>query len=349
MIAFTICSNNYLAEALTLGDSLVNTGFLAEKYIIFLADKIDETIEYEKLKYDVIPVTSEIVKEFDAISTYYNIIELSTSVKPSIFKYLIKKYTSEEIFSYLDPDLYFAQNLERFVEQELGDKSVLLTPHLLKPVKFKRDPFENIFLNFGIYNLGFIAIKADKNGAEMLDWWEERTLKMGVINVKEGLFVDQLWINLVPIIFSNIKITLHPGFNVAYWNIEERVLSKLENIYLINQNYPLVFFHFSSFDLSLKKLSRRKYTELSYDTAHLNELMMEYKVLLEKNNYQQYKKISPKYQVSFQNFILKKLSTNTSLRKAKIIKKIIEITPKKVLRKFLNFAHITDTIYRGDL
>lgn len=349
MIAFTICSNNYLAEALSLGDSLVSNGFFPNHYLIFLADKIVEDIEYKNLKYQVIPVNSEIVKEFDSINSYYNIIELSTSIKPSIFKYLIKKYNGEEIFSYLDPDLYFTQSLEQFVAQELSNNSILLTPHLLKPVKYKRDPFENIFLNFGIYNLGFIAIKADKNSSEMLDWWEERTLKMGVINVREGLFVDQLWINLVPIFFNAVKITLHPGFNVAYWNIEERVLSKQENIYSINQNYPLVFFHFSSFDLSLKKLSKRKYTSLSYNTTHLNEIMMEYKLILEKNNYHQYKKILPKYQVTFQNFIIKKLSTNISLRKAKLIKKIIQITPKKILRKFLNFAHITDTIYRGDL
>jgi hypothetical protein len=349
MIAFTICSNNYLAEALSLGDSLVGNGFPQNHYMIFLADIIVDDIDYDKLKYRVIPVTSQIVKEFDSINSYYNIIELSTSIKPSIFKYLIKKYNSEEIFSYLDPDLYFTQNLEQFIVQELDNKSVLLTPHLLKPLKYKREPFENIFLNFGIYNLGFIAIKADKNSSDMLDWWEERTLKMGVINVKEGLFVDQLWINLVPIFFKDIKITLHPGFNVAYWNIVERELNKRENTYLINQNYPLVFFHFSSFDLSLKKLSKRKYSALSYDSIHLNEIMMEYKLILEKNNYHQYKKILPKYQVSFQNFILKKLSTNISLRKAKMIKKIIQIMPKRILRKFLNFAHITDTIYRGDL
>jgi hypothetical protein len=349
MIAFTICSNNYLAEALTLGDSLVNTGFHSNKYIIFLVDKFHEDIEYNNLKYSVIQVSDEIVKDFNSISSYYNIIELSTSVKPSLFKYLIKKFTAEDTFAYLDPDLFFKQNIEDYVVQELNNASILLTPHLLNPVKLNRDPFENIFLNFGIYNLGFITIKVNQNSVEMLDWWEERTLKLGIINVKEGLFVDQLWINLVPIFFKDIQITLHPGFNVAYWNIEERELKKIENIYLINNKFPLIFFHFSSFDFSLRKLSKRKYTELSYNIVHLNELMVEYKMFLEKNNFHQFKKISPKYQVSFQNFILKKLSPNTSIRKAKIIKKLIQLTPKKILKKFLNFAHITDTIYRGDL
>lgn len=343
MISFTICSNNYLAEAITLGESLILNGENKENYLIFLADELNNKIQYDILPFEIIPLSNEIVSEFSKLKNYYDIIELSTSVKPSVFKYLIKRFTDVNIFIYLDPDLYFLQPLAT-IALELGDYSALITPHLLNPVSPDKQPFENIFLNFGIYNLGFIAIKVDENSLALLNWWEERTLKFGVINVAKGFFVDQLWINLAPIFFKNVKISVHPGFNVAYWNLEERKINKKENLLNVQNEYNLVFFHFSSFDYSLKKLSIRAYSEPSYGMSVLKELMLDYQKKLDLNGYKKFKTIAPANQVSFENFVKKQFSTNITPKKAYTVIRILRFIPKKTLRRILNFSHIASTL-----
>jgi hypothetical protein len=38
----------------------------------------------------------------------------------------------------------------------------------------------------------------------------------------------------------------HPGYNVAYWNLHEREITRVDNRYLIN-GQPAIFFHLSGF------------------------------------------------------------------------------------------------------
>ncbi len=44
------------------------------------------------------------------------------------------------------------------------------------------------------------------------------------IDLKKGLFVDQIWINFVPLFFKKVRIFLHHEYNVAYWNLHERMI-----------------------------------------------------------------------------------------------------------------------------
>ncbi|MDB4919638.1 hypothetical protein [Mucilaginibacter sp.] len=344
MITFTICSNNYLAEAITLGNSLEKNGFDPTKYFIFLVDELSSDIDYNAGNYDIIKIIDEIVPGFIMLTQKYNIIELSTSVKPSVFKYLISLYSNESLFVYFDPDLYFFQDAYSFIASEIENHSILLTPHVTRPVPLNIQPFENTFLNYGIYNLGFIAIKADDNSFKMLNWWEERTLDLGIADVKNGYFVDQLWMNLVPGFFDGVKITNHLGFNTAYWNLNERTVQKMNDLYYVNKNVPLVFFHFSSFDFSLLHLSKRKHTSPAVNNDVLMELMIVYKDKLIENNYPYYKKYKPAYKLSYGNYIEREMPGTANTKKVLVIKKLKKFVPKKLLRRLANLNHIVETL-----
>jgi hypothetical protein len=344
MIAFTICSNNYFAEAITLGHSIIRHGLQSSSFNIFLVDQCHPDINYKNLPFKVIEVDDAIVPDFNRLCTYYNIVELNTAVKPSAFKHLISENPTEKLFAYFDPDIYIYQDVTRWILDEIEANSILITPHVTKPIPLGYNPFESVFLNYGIYNLGFIALNTDDNSKAMLEWWEERTLNLGIDDPSKGLFVDQLWINLVPIFFKGVKISLNEGVNVAYWNINHRSIKTNEGVLEINFNTPLIFFHYSSFDLSLDKLSKRDYTEYSGDKSVLLEMMSNYKDQLLAHGYFFFKKIQPTYRQDIRNFIERKLPNNMGDKKISFLIKYKKYFPKKLLKKIGNLNFIIENI-----
>ena len=110
-IAFTICSNNYLAQAKVLGDSLLanNPNY---KMIIGLCDRLSDSIDYDFFSdFEIIPVLDLDIEVFDDIINKYDIVELNTSIKPVFFKYLMKKYNQLESLIYFDPDIQIFSSL----------------------------------------------------------------------------------------------------------------------------------------------------------------------------------------------------------------------------------------------
>ncbi len=250
-IAFTICSNNYLPQARVLRNSLIETN-PDYKFFYILVDALDESLNYEAdLNDDVIPIDQIQIPNFDELVQKYNIIELNTSVKASSFKYLLNKYPTTEKIFYFDPDIAVFSRLQ-ILENELNQNDIILTPHILKPLSIDlKIPNESVFLNYGIYNLGFIGLKnTSQIRDEFLIWWEQRLLKLCFIDVASGLFVDQLWINLVPIFYPKVKVLDHPGMNVAPWNLHERSIEKIENHYMVNSYFDLIFYHFSTYKVA---------------------------------------------------------------------------------------------------
>jgi hypothetical protein len=251
MIFFTLCSNNYLAQAKILGDSLqkFNPGC---RLIIGLTDELNPGIDYSFFKdFTLVPVAEIGIVNFDSLWKKYNIIEFNTCVKASFFKYLFKIYPDEQCFFYFDPDIAVFHSLA-ILEQELEQSNILITPHIHTPIPLDgKRPTENLFLNFGIYNLGFIGVKRSDVTRNFLDWWEERTLTTGFDKPCHGIFVDQLWINQVPIFYDKVKILGSYGFNVAPWNLHERTIENYNNnSATMNDGSPLYFFHFSTFKFS---------------------------------------------------------------------------------------------------
>lgn len=296
-IVFTICSNNYLAQAKSLGDSIKKNNPEYQFYI-GLTDRINDKIDYDKeIAYPII-LSEEIgIPDFDDLWRKYTIIEFNTCVKPFFFQYFISLYPDLEYLFYLDPDTFLFNSLKH-IEIEFGnDSNVLLTPHILTPIKLDGyKPNEHLFLNFGIYNLGFIGLKYPSISKTFIDWWKERTYHLGFNLTAEGLFVDQLWINLVPIFFQNVKVSKHLGINMAPWNLHERNLSKINEEFIINQTTPLIFFHFSKFKYLEPEIIGEDYNRYNYyERNDLTEINKIYKISLMKNGFEKLRRLDCEY------------------------------------------------------
>jgi len=245
-IVFTICSNNYLAQAKTLGDSVLkhNSDY---KFIICLCDKKNSNIDYSFFSpHEIIEVADIGIEKFNKMCRQYNIIELNTSIKPFVFDYLFKNHKNVDYVMYFDPDTYVFDKLT-VIEEELIDSSILLTPHIYTPIEFDgKTPTENTFTQHGIYNLGFAALKRSEEAQKLLEWWKRRLEVNCYINYENGIFVDQMPMNYAPLFFNNVKISKQGGINMAPWNLHERHLTLENEKYMVNHKYPLILYHFSN-------------------------------------------------------------------------------------------------------
>ena len=293
ILVFTVCSNNYLAQAKTLGDTLLkyNQDF---KFVIGLVDRKSDSFDYSKIPYEIIEVEQIGIPYFDEMVLRYNIVELNTSVKPSYFKYLFRKIDADSII-YLDPDIQvFAPFID--LEKEFESNDIILTPHFFTPINDDKWQAEEDFLNSGLYNLGFIALKNTTNSLRMLEWWAERLRTKAYIDFKKGLFTDQIWMNFVPLFFERVKIFFNVGYNVAYWNLHERAIKIIDEIYYVNEKQPLVFFHFASFRPLNPDVISSGQTRFTFnDRPDIVPLFTNYCELVLQNNYKNLVKCSCYY------------------------------------------------------
>lgn len=329
-IAFTLCSNNYYAQALVLGQSFLqhNPDY---QFYVGLIDQKSDLINYQQFNIKVLPI-ADIEPDVYSLALKFNIVELNTAVKPQYFLHFIKQIQAHTVI-YLDPDICIYQSFKN-IEILLETNDILLTPHILTPIPIDgKTPFENDFLNYGLYNLGFIAVKASVNTLNMLQWWKDRTYNFGYHQLAKGLFVDQLWINLVPILFQKIYIISHPGYNIGPWNLHERVLSIQENVFFVNNSSKLYFFHFSNFNPLVKAKLHTVFTRYDlHNRPDLVEIYTNYTQMLLAHNYV-YLKTIPCHYVEWKNhqLLLTQLQIEASLSiKKKVFRKLKTYLPAPI-------------------
>lgn len=282
-IAFTLCSNNYLAHAKTLGDSWLQY-HPESTFIIGLVDKWNDEIDVSMFKdFVIVPVETVKIENFEELIRKYNISELNTAVKPSYFKYIFEKYNPGNVL-YIDPDILVTSNFHEVFDL-LQQKNIIITPHILSPVDDAFAPTDYHTLRGGVFNLGFIALSRYEKVKDFLTWWHNRVIKYGFANFALNMFYDQLWINYVPVFYDNYAILKHPGYNMANWNLHERQITIEEDKFMVNEKYPLRFFHFSSYKYNKPDVICSYQTRYNFSQrSDLVQLFTLYNNLLRKNN-----------------------------------------------------------------
>lgn len=254
-ISFTVCTANYLPYAKSLADSVINFN-PSHSFIIILLDKFP-SINKSLIGLHTIIFAEEMkLEDFDLMNSKFNIFELSCAMKPYSADFIFKRFTNCEQLFYFDSDTLVYNSLVD-AELALEKNSVLITPHLNTYSDFNgRLQIEKNFLKSGVFNAGFFALKKGCDAQDFISWWKLRVKIFGFEYVKDGLFVDQIWLNFAPAYFRFVHVFKHDGFNVAYWNMGERSLTSQKGKFYIN-DVPLVFFHFSGFDINNPEILSR--------------------------------------------------------------------------------------------
>jgi hypothetical protein len=174
----------------------------------------------------------------------HDVVEICTAVKGPFL--LQACQSGAEAVIYLDPDTALLASLDPLVDWLQTDE-ILLTPHLLDP---NDDPLaiednDVATLRTGVFNLGFVAVRAGGEGLRFAKWWSDRLLSHCYDDIPNGLFVDQRWCDEAPGLFDKLKVVRDPGYNVASWNLSRRKVSVEKDGRILVNGQPLRFWHFT--------------------------------------------------------------------------------------------------------
>ena len=286
-IVGTVCSANHLAYAKTMAKSFqqFNPDY---SIIICLVDKIDNrfnTTDFEP--YTIIEVEQLAIPQFAKMSAQYSIIELNCAVKPYLCQFIYKNY-HPDILLYLDSDIVFHNSI-RIVEDYLLKSDIVITPHSFTPIHDNLLPMERDFLRGGLYNAGFIGMKNSSTANDFLNWWADKVIDQCYVNFAEGMCYDQQWLSLLPLYYQSVGIIQHRGFNVAYWNLHERIVDKTNAIYTINKKEPLIFMHISGYKFQNPySLSVHQNRFNLKELPVVSEILEDYRKKVMDNGYEQF-------------------------------------------------------------
>jgi hypothetical protein len=239
--ACTIVTRNFLSYARIVGSSYLRH-HPGTRFYVLVVDGLPEGVSAGP-GLEVIEPQSLDLPGFHELCFKYDVVELSTAVKPAFLTFLLER---EEAVVYLDPDiLVFRPFIE--LRRMLRSAPIALTPHILSPIPMDGlRPNETDMLISGAYNLGFVAVRRSADTASLLSWWNSRLQDGCRIDVPNGLFTDQKWIDLVPGYFDSVAILRDPTYNVAFWNLHERGLERRGLTFSVDGR-PIAFYHFSGY------------------------------------------------------------------------------------------------------
>lgn len=238
---FTACSANYLNKAMAMCLSALDQEPAATVVILLVDAKRDLRLKDPRVQ--ILWAEDLGFEGYLRCAFKYNIIELNTALKPFAALRLLERF---ERVIYLDPDVCVYAPLTS-VHEALEHASVVLTPHALSPFSGDGRPDDQDLLRFGAYNLGFFAVRADDDGRALMRWWDRQCRDRCFYEPQSGLGVDQKWMDLAPSFFKGVHILRDPALNVAFWNLHERRLERVDGQWQVNGEAPLRFIHFSSF------------------------------------------------------------------------------------------------------
>jgi hypothetical protein len=236
----TLFDSNYLIRGLAMYESLKTYSKNFHLYIFAfdeLTEKILREINYPDIT--VISLTEFEDAELLSVKPTRTKEEYCWTSTPSTLKYCIEKFKLN-FCTYVDADIYFYNDPSCLIE-EMGDKSVLITPHWYTPVYDQS-------ATSGIYCVQFITFKNTSEGMKILEWWRRSCIEWCYARFEDGKFGDQKYLDNWPEKFKGVHVLKNKGGGVAPWNVQQYNLEDDSKLMIIEKKtgkqFPLIFYHY---------------------------------------------------------------------------------------------------------
>ncbi|MCP9860388.1 MULTISPECIES: methyltransferase domain-containing protein [unclassified Cyanobium] len=250
----SIITSNYIPQALTLysyiQESNPETSFLV--LVLGERDSLPQALPLgpEWIYWDELlnqETRMRLAKE-------YTPFELSCVVRGRLHHYLSTKRSFEK-WIMVDTDIGILASLDPIWE-ELDSGCIALTPHASKPVNLDHAfPHERNILKHGLFNAGVVGMRHSEAAEEASQWLCERLEAFGhsyAHRQASGLpthhdfeFVDQIWLNLLPVYFRDSTVVLaREVYNLGHWNLHQGELTRHDGVAYFNKQ-KVVIAHFS--------------------------------------------------------------------------------------------------------
>jgi hypothetical protein len=169
----------------------------------------------------------------------------------AIKAFLVRKVLQEEninMATYIDCDFLFFQSPE-IIFEEMGNADILIQPNNFSFMRVSD------FIPVGYYCSCFEVFRNTKNGLRILSWWHKRCIEWCHSRFEDNKFADQKYLDDWKLRFKNVREILNIGANVAPWNIHKFDISKINKKIVINNKWPLIYYHFHSLRMNLSDYS----------------------------------------------------------------------------------------------
>jgi hypothetical protein len=280
----TITTKSHLGKTFALCNSILKFNQNASIHVLLIdknKSEINSSIHFESqvFIYDSFDLNKNALFK-EAIRKYKNYPDkLRWTLKPIFLLWLFSHQKDFSKIIYTDNDIFFTGDYE-FLFKELDEHNILLTPHWRADDPFNFPWWFETNFRDGIFNAGFIGV--NNNAIHALEWWAKARLYKCRKSYLQGLFDDQKYLDLMPVIEHKTGIIHHKGCNVAGWNIITCPRRISDGIVLIDNKFPPIFVHFADCTLAAIATGKDIALEGIY-SEYLNTLKLyNYNISIEK-------------------------------------------------------------------
>lgn len=243
----TLFDRNYLSRAIALYNSLAkNCAANFCLYVLALDDYVEDFFashRYENIVVETLAGIKSAYPVLEKLQQQRTRSEFIWTLSAFSIQYVIKKYSLDSC-TYLDADTYFYSD-PQILLNEVGDKSVLITPHNYTP------RYDQSYTS-GRYCVQFVYFKNDDAGNEVLEWWRKSCEECCCCVPTDGKFGDQKYLDDWLSRFSGkVKECSNVGAGVAPWNVQKFDARESEDALYVTDKITkitsqVIFYHFHS-------------------------------------------------------------------------------------------------------
>jgi len=234
----TLFDSNYLVKALAMVRSLERHAQPFHLTVFAFDERAEDLLGRLGLEHvTVVPLRDLEAHDtgLAAVKPTRSPVEYCWTATPALPLYLFDTRPELTEITYLDADLLFYSDPEALF-REMGDASVLITPHRYAPEYASH-------VVSGIYNVQFLTFRRTDDGLRALRWWHERCLEWCYYRLEDGKLGDQKYLDDWPQRFAGVHELAHVGGGLAPWNALQYDVRSAGDRVLVD-GVPLVFFHF---------------------------------------------------------------------------------------------------------
>lgn len=234
----TLFDSNYLVKAVAMYRSLERHAEPFHLTAFCFDEKAEELLR--KLSFEALTIVP--LRDLEAhdaallsVKGDRTAVEYCWTATPALPRFMLETRPELNEITYLDADLLFFSSPETLFE-EMGDASVLITPH-----RFAPEYAEHV--KAGVYNVQFMTFRRDARGLETLHWWHDRCIEWCYYRLEDGKLGDQKYLDDWPERFRGVHVLAHKGGGLAPWNANQYVIDKRGGRTFVDEQ-PLVFYHY---------------------------------------------------------------------------------------------------------
>lgn len=166
-------------------------------------------------------------------------IEYYFTCTPLLSQYIVTYGTDLDMVTYLDADTFFFADPKPIFDEMAGASIGIIEHRYPQPLRAEMD-------RYGIYNVGWVTFRCDREGLDCLRSWCDQCLEWCYDRLEGERYADQKYLEEWPRKYDGVHVIQHKGANVAPWNFANyrfQLCSKRVHV----DEQPLIFFHFHGF------------------------------------------------------------------------------------------------------